>query len=166
MRAGVAVAAIFEHPREQLLGRLLGLQLLLVGLLLRQQEARLQLQEGRDQDEELGGRLEVQLVALLEVLDVGDHHLAQLDLREVHALPQHHRHEQVERPREDVELEVEVGYRHGRQLRSGRGRRYDGAPTPIAARTSTSVPDAIARAFSAPCARAVSSAVRSARSSS
>jgi hypothetical protein len=59
-----AVAARVEHPLEQLLGRLAGLELeQLVDLLAGQQQARLQLEQRRDQHDELGRRLEVELAA-------------------------------------------------------------------------------------------------------
>ena len=62
VRGRVAVAAVLEHPREQLVGRLLGAELdLLVVLLCRQQQARLELQQRSDQDQELGRRLELEL---------------------------------------------------------------------------------------------------------
>ena len=120
--AGVAVAAVLEHPREQLVRGLLRLEVVLVAVVPRQQQTRLQLEQSGDQHEELGRRLEVQLALLLQVLDIGDHDLAELDLGEVDALAQHDRHQQVEGTREDVELEVEIGYRHANELRSAAGR--------------------------------------------
>ena len=66
---GVAVAPVLEHPREQLVGGLLGREVGLVGRL-RKQEPRLELEQRGDQDEELGRRLEVELAGLLEPLDV------------------------------------------------------------------------------------------------
>src|SRR5213078_4442092 len=61
MRGGVAVTAVFEHPCEKLVrGRLRPelRQLVLGG---GQEQARLQLQERRDQDQELRRRVEIQL---------------------------------------------------------------------------------------------------------
>ncbi len=45
------------------------------------------------------------------MLDVGDDDLAQLDLEQVDLLAQQDRDQQVERPGEDVEVEIEVGDR-------------------------------------------------------
>ena len=45
----------------------------------------------------------------LEVLDVGEHDLGEVDLEQVDLLLQHERQEQVERPVEDLEVEVERG---------------------------------------------------------
>ena len=89
----------------------------------RQEQARLQLEQRRDQDEELGRGLEIEIARLLEVLDVGDDDLAQLDFGQVHALAEDDGHEEVERAREDVELKVEFGYRHGGQSSPAAGRR-------------------------------------------
>ena len=77
-----------------------------------QHQPRLQLEQRRDQHEELGGRLEVELAGALEVLDVGEHHLGEVDLEQVDLLLQHQRQEQVERPVEDLEVEVERGDGH------------------------------------------------------
>ena len=123
MRSGVAVAAVLEHPREQLLGRLLGRQLELVLLGSRQQQARLELEQRGDQDEELGRRLEVELALLFDVLEIGDHDLAQLDLGERDLLAQHHGHQQVEGPGEDVEIEIELGGSHSKNTRRPSGGR-------------------------------------------
>ena len=115
MGGGVAVAAVLEHPREQLLGRLLGRELDQLLLRRRQQQPRLQLEQRGDQDQELGRRLEVELALLLDVLEVGDHDLAQLDLGERDLLAQDDGHQQVERAREDVQIEVELGGSHARE---------------------------------------------------
>ena len=57
-----AVAVGVEQPREQLLGGLARIELdQLLDLLAGQQQPRLQLQQRRDQDQELGGRLEIEL---------------------------------------------------------------------------------------------------------
>ena len=113
-RRRVAVAAVLEHPRDQLLDRLLGAEL---AQLLRagQQQPRLQLQQRCDQDQELGRDLEVELVLALEVLDVGEHDVGELDLEQADLLAQHDRQQQVEGAREDIELKVERGDRHRRE---------------------------------------------------
>jgi hypothetical protein len=112
---GLAVAVVLEHAREQLLRGLHRLEveaLLLVG---GEHEPRLQLQERGDQDEELGGRLEVELAGALEELDVGEHDLRQIDLEEVDLLLQDQRQKEVERPVEDLEVKVERGDGHRRR---------------------------------------------------
>ncbi len=175
MAAGAAEARVGEHPLQQLLGRLGGHQLVeLLDLLAGQHQPRLELEQRRDQDQELGRRLQVELVARLEVVEVGEHDLGQLDLEQVELLAQDQREQQVERAREDVEVELQPGDRGGGhaprrvgicaadQRRLGRRT----GPTPIASRTSASVAEAIARAFSAPASSASSSAASSARSSS
>jgi hypothetical protein len=48
------------------------------------------------------------------VLDVRQHNLRQVDLEQVDLLLQHQRQEQVERPVEDLEVEVERGDGHRR----------------------------------------------------
>ena len=148
---GVAVAAVLEHPREQLIRRLLGAELDQLLLRGRQQQPRLELEQRGDQDQELGRRLEVELALLLDVLEVGDHDLTELDLGERDLLAQDDGHQQVERPREDVEVEVELR-RLSCRLEPEVGRDRPAEPTPIASRTSASVGAAIARAFSAPAA--------------
>jgi hypothetical protein len=46
------------------------------------------------------------------MLEVSDHDVAQGDLREAHLLAQDHRHQEVERPGEDIKVEVELGCSH------------------------------------------------------
>ncbi len=160
---GRAVAARVEHPRKQLLGGCLGLDVELLLLVAEQHQPRLQLQQRGDQHDELGGRLELELAARLEVVEVGEHDLGELQLEQVDLFAQHERQQQVERAREDVEIELELGDAH-RAHRTVRSRR--GAPTPIRSRTSASVAAAIASARSAPSQRMRSSAPRRARSCS
>jgi hypothetical protein len=111
----LAIAVVLEHPREQLLRRLDGLDVEAVVVVGGEHQPRLQLEQRGDQDEELGGRLEIELTGSLEVLDVGQHDLRQVDLEQVDLLPQHERQEQVERPVEDLEVEVERGDGHRRR---------------------------------------------------
>ena len=54
-----AVTVGIEESREQLLGRLAGVELDRLDLLARQHEPRLELEESGDEDEELGGHLEI-----------------------------------------------------------------------------------------------------------
>ena len=128
--AGAAEARVLEHPLEQLLRRLGGRQPveLVEHLLAGQHQPRLELQQRRDQDQELGGGLEVELALGLQVVDVGDHDLGQLDLQQVQLVAQDERQQQVERPGEDVQVELEALHDRGhgsRQARrpGGRGRR-------------------------------------------
>ena len=105
---GAAEAGVGEHPLEQLLGRLGRRQVVeLLDLLARQHQARLQLQQRGDQHEELGRGLEVQLVARLQMVQVGEHDLGQLDLEQVQLVAQDQRQQQVERPGEDVEVQLQ-----------------------------------------------------------
>ena len=80
-------------------------------------QPRLQLQQRRDQHDELGGGLEVELAALLEVVEVGEHDLGELQLEQVDLFAQHQRQQQVERPAEDVEVELERGEAHAHRGR-------------------------------------------------
>ena len=104
-----------EQPREQLVGRLAGVELDQLLLLARQHQPRLQLEQRRDQDQELGRRLEFELAPLLEMVDVGDHDLGEVDLEQIDLLAQDQRQQQVERTREHVEVELEVDDVHGRR---------------------------------------------------
>ena len=106
------VAARVEHPREQLLGRLFGLDVEQLLLLAREHQARLQLEQRRDQHDELGRCLEIQLATLLEVVEVGEHDVGELQLEQVDLFAQHQRQQQVERPAEDVEVELERAEAH------------------------------------------------------
>src|SRR5206468_1153994 len=106
--AGGAVAARVEHPREQLLGSLLRLELEQLLVFLAEHQARLQLQQRRDQDDEFGGALEIDLAAAFEVVEVGEHHLRELELEQVDLFAQDQRQQQVERPAEDLEVEVQA----------------------------------------------------------
>ena len=112
MGGRVAVAAVLEHARQELVGRLLRAQLRHLLLGRRQEQPRLELQKRGDQDQELRRRVEVELAGVLQVLEVGDHDLAQRDLGQAHLLAQHDRHQEVERAREDVQVEVELSGSH------------------------------------------------------
>ena len=80
--ARAAEARVLQHPLQQLLGGLGRPELveLFRHVLAGQHQPRLELEQRRDQDEELGRRLEVQLALGLEVVDVREHDLRQLDL--------------------------------------------------------------------------------------
>ena len=103
-----AVAGVGEHPRQQLVRRLGRHQLVeLVDLLAGQHQARLQLQQRRDQHQELRRRLEVQLPLRLQVVDVGEHDVGEVHLEQIELLAQDQRQQQVEGAGEDVEVELE-----------------------------------------------------------
>ena len=81
------VAPVLGEPARQLLGRLLGLELDELGLLVREEPARLQLEQRRDEDEELAAGVEVELVALGEALDEREHDPGDVDLAQGRARP-------------------------------------------------------------------------------
>src|SRR5207253_3764471 len=96
VRRGGPVAAGVEHPREQLLGCLLGLDVEQLLILAAQHQARLELEQRGDQHDELGGGFEVELAAAFQVVEVGEHHFGQLQLEQVDLFAQHQRQQQVE----------------------------------------------------------------------
>ncbi len=97
-----------EQPGEQLGGGLALIELELLELLPGQHQPRFQLQEGRDQNQKLGRGLELELAARLQVVDVGDHHLCEVDLEQIDLLAQDQRQQEVERPREDLQVQLQV----------------------------------------------------------
>ena len=119
-----------EPPRE-LLGGLLGLELAELGRLVREERARLQLEQRGDEHEELAARLEIELVSLRHELDEGEHDRRDVDVARLELLLQEKREEQVERALERVEVELELT--HG-----GRGRRRHGAEASPRPRTRLS----------------------------
>ena len=52
-------------------------------------------------------RLEIELAAGLEVVEVGEHDLGELQLQQVDLFAQHQRQQQVEGTAEDVQVEVQ-----------------------------------------------------------
>ena len=104
---GRLVARVLEHPREQLVGGLLGLHVEPFVFLAREHQPRLELEQGGDQHQELGGGLQVELTGRLEVVDVGEDDLRQVDFEQVDLLAQNQRKEQVERALEDLQVEIE-----------------------------------------------------------
>ena len=74
-------AVLGEPPRQLLRGRL-GLELGELGVLVREEAAGLQLEQRGDEDEELAAGVEVEAVALGEMLDERDDHLCEIDLAE------------------------------------------------------------------------------------
>ena len=162
VRAGAAEARVLQHPLDQLLGGLGGRELVeLLDLLAGQHQPRLELQQRRDQHQELGRGLEVELLQRLQVVEVGDDDLGEVDLEQVQLLAQDQREEQVEGTGEDVEVQLELGDAHARKAR----RRSDG---PDAHRLAHVGDDAGARsraAFAAPVSKISSIAAVSSRSS-
>ena len=132
MRRGAAVALGLQQAREQLLGRLTGLEVEQLLVLAGQHQARLQLQQRRDEHEELGRDLEVELPAGLQEVQVGDHDVGQLDLEQVDLLAQDERQQEVERPGEDLQVQLERSHGHGANG-SGRARRHPTAASAVTA---------------------------------
>ena len=127
-------AVLGQAPRE-LLRRLLGLELGELRLLVREQRARLQLEQRRDQHEELAAGLEIELVPLGEPLDEGDHDRGHVDVGRLELLPQEERQQQVEGTLERVEVQLELAHFHrGRNASRGVGRGRAGPPSSAAAR--------------------------------
>ena len=109
---GPPEAAVVEHAREQLVGGLPRLELEQLLLLAGEHEPRLELEQRGDEDQELGGRLQVQLALGLEVVEVGEHDVGEIDLQQVELLAQDERQQEVEGPGEDVEVQLELGDAH------------------------------------------------------
>ena len=103
--------AVLGEPPRQLLGGRLGLELGELGVLLREEAARLQLEQRGDEDEELAAGVEVEAVALGEMLDERDDDLCEIDLAEGKLVAEHERQQEIERPFERVEVEVELADR-------------------------------------------------------
>ena len=115
-------APVLGEPARELLGRLLRLQRLELGRLVREQAARLQLQERRDEDEELAAGIEIDLVALGQALEEGEDDRGDVDLARLERVLQEQRQEKVERPFEGVEIELELSHEgrlHTRRLATG-----------------------------------------------
>ena len=55
------------------------------------------------------------------MVDVGDHDLGEVDLEQIDLLTQDQRQQQVERPREHVEVELEVDQTHARNVSGATG---------------------------------------------
>ena len=127
----VAVALLVEpvdEPRRRLLdaavlgqatgelGRGFGrVEILEIRLLAGEQRAGLQLQQRRDQDEELAAGVEVELLALGQPLEEGEHDAGDIHLAQVELVPQDEREQQVEGTLERLEVELELANRHRHQ---------------------------------------------------
>src|ERR1700722_4245563 len=86
VRRGRAVATRLQHPLQQLLGGLAGLDVEQLLAVLGEHQARLQFEQRRDQHDEFGGGLQVELAATLEVVEVGEYDIGQLQVEQVHLL--------------------------------------------------------------------------------
>ena len=107
MAGGGTEAAGVEQPRHQLLGSLFGLDLERLLVLAREHQPGLQLEQRRQQHDELGSGLQLELPAAVQVVEVGEHDIGELQLEQVHLLAQDEREQQVEGPREDVQVQLE-----------------------------------------------------------
>ena len=110
LRRALDPPVLLEAPR-QLFRRLLGLEILDVRLT-REEPTRLQLEQRRDQDQELAARVQVELFTLGEPLDEREHDPSHVDLDERQLLPQDQGQEQVERALERVEVELQFSDAH------------------------------------------------------
>ena len=109
MLGRLAVALGLQHPREKLLGGLAREQVLqVVFALAGQHQARLQLQQRGDQDEELRRDLEIQLALGLEVIEIADDDVGELDLQQIYVLFEDERQEQVKGPGENLQVEFQL----------------------------------------------------------
>jgi len=124
-----------QTPRE-LLGRLLRLELGELDLVACEQTARLELEECRDQDEELAAGVELEPFPPGEVGDERDHDLGQVDLGERELLAQDEGEQKVEGALERVEIELESADlgRRSHRAEASRASGRDCAGSPSAAR--------------------------------
>ena len=129
---------VLGEPARELLGRLLRLELGELRLLVGEERARLQLEQRRDQDEELAAGLEIELVALGKPLDEGDHDRGHVDVGRLELLLQQQRQEQVERALERVEVQLELAHdHHAARASGGVGRGRAGRPSSASARRAS-----------------------------
>ena len=105
---GLLGAPVLGEPPRELLGRLFRIELRELGRLVREQRARLQLEQRRDEDEELAARLEVELLPLGQPLEERGDDAREIDVPQVELLLEDEREQQVERPLERVEVELEL----------------------------------------------------------
>src|SRR5207245_5340783 len=99
-------------------------------LLLGEETTRLQLEQRRDQNQELPARIEIKPASLLQAIAKGQDDLGDVDLRELELLPEHKRQQQVERPLERVEVQLELAHDHGLQRSPATGRGPWARPSP------------------------------------
>ena len=140
---GLLHAPVLGEPPGELLGRLLRLELVELGALLGEQVPRLDLEQRRDEHEELAARVEVELVARRQVLDERDDDRRDVDLGRLELILEDQREEQVERALERVEVQLEIANRRrhaatlvGRVGRACRPERSSCAPAAPARRAA------------------------------
>src|SRR5665648_357573 len=106
--------AVAHQAFEEALGGLVGVEVLelLLDILL-QKQARFHLEQRRDQHHELRGRVEVELAAVRKLQDVLGDDARDAYLPDVDLVLEDQRDEQVERPVEHVEVELERDGRSG-----------------------------------------------------
>jgi hypothetical protein len=106
--------AVARQAFEEALGGLVGVEVLelLLDILL-QKQARFHLEQRRDQHHELRGRVEVELAAVRKLQDVLGDDARDAHLPDVDLVLEDQRDEQVERPVEHVEVELERDARCG-----------------------------------------------------
>ena len=102
---------VFLKAARQLLRGLRRLEVLELGRR-REEAARLELEQRRDEHEELPARVQVELLALREPLDEREDDPRDVDLDQRQLLPQNEGQKQVEWPLERVEVEVELANTH------------------------------------------------------
>ena len=107
-------ASVLGQAARELLGRFLRLELRELSVLLGKEMASLDLEQSRDQDEELAARVEVDLVAGGQMLDEGDDDGGDVDLRRLQLILEDEGEKEVEGTLERVEVQLEVanGRRH------------------------------------------------------
>src|SRR5207247_7185310 len=74
---------------------------------LREDPARLQLEQGGEEDEKLPARLEIELVALKQALEEGEHDPGDVELAQIQLVLQDEGQQEVERAFECVEIRSE-----------------------------------------------------------
>ncbi len=114
----------------ELLGGLLRLEPVELGGLVGEEPTGLQLEQRRDEDEELAARLEIELVSasLRACSTKGEDDRRDVDLARLEVLLQQERQEEVERALEGVEVELELAHGrrgHARRLAALAGRSPD-----------------------------------------
>ena len=117
----IAVAPVFQHPGDQFLDRLCGFHLGQVLFCPGQHQTGFEFEQRSDQDQELGGHLEFHFAVVLELLHITDDDLPQFDFEQADLLSQHDAEEQVERPDENIEVQIKVQVQPGSHQEKRRG---------------------------------------------
>ena len=138
---GSAEAPILRQPLGELARSVVGIEVLERHLLfLREEPARLQLEERGDEDEELAVDLQI---ADRRSLQKRQHDLDDLDVRELELLLENERQKEVEGPFEGVEVERELcdgAHRHNSMVSGGRGLWERSSSAPAAERWAAGAP--------------------------